>query len=116
MGGGDGVCFTAGAGSSRGDSGELGFCLGQVSSKADQVIGASSVFTTQGDLVGEQIGVGASVELRELPSSGDSDSNGGIQAVGGFLASDISSQCAMEDCETEGMEFEARGGVEKSQF
>ena len=40
--------------------------------------------------------------------------NGGIQAVGGALASDISSHCAMEDCETEGMEFEARGGLEKS--
>ena len=116
MGGGDGVYFTAGAGSSRGDSGELGFCPGQVPSKDDEVIGASSVFTTQGDLVGEQIGMGASVELRELPSSGDSDSNGDIQAVGRVLVSDISSQCAMEDCEAEGMEFEARGGVEKSQF
>ena len=115
LGGGDGVCFTAGAGSSRGDSGELGFCPGQVSNKADQIIGASSAFTTQGDLVGEQIGVGASIEHRELPPSGDSEVNGGMQAVGGVFASDISSQYAMEDCETEGMEFEARGGFEKSQ-
>ncbi|XP_030943405.1 uncharacterized protein LOC115968223 [Quercus lobata] len=110
---GDGVCFTASAGSSRGDSRELGFCPGQVLSKADQIIGASSAFTTQGDLVGEQIGVGASVEHRELPLSEDSEVNGGMQAVGGVFASNISSQCAMEDCETEGMEFEARGGFKK---
>ena len=65
--------------------------------------------------MGEQIGVGASSEHREVPFGGDTKVNGGIQAVGGASALDISSHCAMEDCEMEGMELEARIGLEKSQ-
>ena len=92
----------------------MGFCLGQGADKAEWNFGSFSALTTHGSLVGEQSGMGTTAEHREVLVGGKIKVNGGIQAVGGALASDISSHCAMEDCETEGMEFEARGGLEKS--
>ena len=131
-GGADGMLFTVGMTSSRGESGELGFCPGQGESTANPSLGVFQPFN-QGNMEGEPsfIGedddqrvaanlssdLGKGIDYMGVLPGGEAVISGEMQANGGAYASDSSSPCAMqceakEGWEADGMKLEARGVCE----
>ena len=79
-GGADGMLFTTGMTSSRGESGELGFCPGQGESTANPSLGVFQPFN-QGNMEGEPSFIGEDDDQRVVASLG-SDLGRGVDCMG----------------------------------